>query len=1076
MGRETLQNTLVWMILILLPASLAAIETIENGIYEVHVQSQASGDASQFGSWNAVTDASHPAGAGRDLLFSGTGTVTNFSTLRIYRADGTTVDYTFGGRAGGVNLDPHLMSELPSPRAPAGEGRRTVWLIPEEGLRVVQDVLIAGDPQNPTVQNSAIYHTVSVENVGSSRARIGWRNLYDWTLNPAGGSQEDGPTNQLETLCDVPFAPETRNEFSHDPVAAGVVRVSLPGQGAEPDYEPFLSLSFDPGFRPDLPVTTPDEYAYVQWPLAFGSAFDYQIMPVNNLSDSAGLSWFGRDESRSRGIDPGSAVRFTQVLFAFPPEQCPRTGTCATVPHGLVGWWPFDAPETPAAERFQDMARNHDGIARFEPEAIAGKVGGAVRFDGNLDQIEVQDASDLDMPSGVDFSIDFWIRTTDTAGVDIVLEKRTFAPDAQGYQVFLFNGDVGLQLADGNGSSNCSFAPTSACTNYVSEAFVADGEWHLVAITVDRDNTQGVRFYLDGEAVGQGFNATVRSGSLANDGSLLIGAGDPDAPAAGDPLDGDLDELEIARRVLRPGEIRAIFEAGRGGKCKVSVDVPWDKALCEGENSVQAQVSVCNQQNRDARFVFDFAGLPVNPPGVPHRSLCDAPGPNQFVLLGAQPLTVAAGDCATTRVRILNPPAQTQGLASCYQVTAVDTVTGTAHTDFGFIPATNRVCCEPANPVVGVRPGEVIDVPFRIEDTGLGMAAFEVDLEVFGPDDGTPDGIRLVGAEPGEPITREVTFDASGRAEVTVQAELTEDFAPLTTYDVVLSSDFGGGERQFLASTSILPTTEACVQGLSGLCLNRERFEARVRWRTAEGDEGVGQAVPLTSDTGFYWFFEESNLELVVKVLDACGSSFDRFWVFAGGLTNVEVELTVVDTLTGEERVYFNPLGTPFQPIQDTDAFATCDAGGELRDAPDDFAGAPEVPSLDLAREIAQARRDFGLAEPVTELLLNDQRFQVEVQWATTQGTSGRGQGIPITSDTGYFWFFDETNVELVVKVLDVCVAPFDRFWVFAGGLTNVDVTLLVTDTLTGETKTYRNPQETPFQPIQDTNAFATCP
>jgi hypothetical protein len=64
--------------------------------------------------------------------------------------------------------------------------------------------------------------------------------------------------------------------------------------------------------------------------------------------------------------------------------------------------------------------------------------------------------------------------------------------------------------------------------------------------------------------------------------------------------------------------------------------------------------------------------------------------------------------------------------------------------------------------------------------------------------------------------------------------------------------------------------------------------------------------------------------------------------------------------------------------------------------------------------------------------------------------------------------------VETVVKVLDACSFN-QRFWVYAGGLTNVQVTLTVTDTVKGVVKTYTNPQGTAFQPIQDTNAFATC-
>ena len=79
-----------------------------------------------------------------------------------------------------------------------------------------------------------------------------------------------------------------------------------------------------------------------------------------------------------------------------------------------------------------------------------------------------------------------------------------------------------------------------------------------------------------------------------------------------------------------------------------------------------------------------------------------------------------------------------------------------------------------------------------------------------------------------------------------------------------------------------------------------------------------------------------------------------------------------------------------------------------------------------------------------------------------------------LTDETGYLWFFDAGNVEMVVKVLDACSLN-QRFWIFAGGLTNVQVTLTVTDTVKGAVKTYTNPQGTPFQPIQDTGAFATC-
>jgi hypothetical protein len=109
-----------------------------------------------------------------------------------------------------------------------------------------------------------------------------------------------------------------------------------------------------------------------------------------------------------------------------------------------------------------------------------------------------------------------------------------------------------------------------------------------------------------------------------------------------------------------------------------------------------------------------------------------------------------------------------------------------------------------------------------------------------------------------------------------------------------------------------------------------------------------------------------------------------------------------------------------------------------------------------------------------TALCLDGSRFKVEAMWKTPQGQTGSGQGVALTGDSGYFWFFDASNVEVVVKVLNGCPVN-NRFWVFAGGLTNVSAILTVTDTVTNTVQRYENTQGRAFQPIQDTEAFATC-
>ncbi len=116
--------------------------------------------------------------------------------------------------------------------------------------------------------------------------------------------------------------------------------------------------------------------------------------------------------------------------------------------------------------------------------------------------------------------------------------------------------------------------------------------------------------------------------------------------------------------------------------------------------------------------------------------------------------------------------------------------------------------------------------------------------------------------------------------------------------------------------------TGGCADNAETLCVNKERFQIRAHY-TAGTEEGEGTAVPFADESGSFWFFSPANIELDAKVLDGCALNH-RYWLFAAGLTNVEVELEVTDTKTGITKTYRNPSGHVFTTITDTAAFATC--------------------------------------------------------------------------------------------------------------------------------------------------------
>ncbi len=117
--------------------------------------------------------------------------------------------------------------------------------------------------------------------------------------------------------------------------------------------------------------------------------------------------------------------------------------------------------------------------------------------------------------------------------------------------------------------------------------------------------------------------------------------------------------------------------------------------------------------------------------------------------------------------------------------------------------------------------------------------------------------------------------------------------------------------------------TATCSPSSTALCLNNNRFRVTATFDTTTGQSGQAQVVKLTSETGYLWFFDSSNVEVVVKAINACSFN-NRYWVYSAGLTDVHVVMTVTDTLTGAVKTYTNPQGQAYLPKLDSSAFATC--------------------------------------------------------------------------------------------------------------------------------------------------------
>jgi hypothetical protein len=140
----------------------------------------------------------------------------------------------------------------------------------------------------------------------------------------------------------------------------------------------------------------------------------------------------------------------------------------------------------------------------------------------------------------------------------------------------------------------------------------------------------------------------------------------------------------------------------------------------------------------------------------------------------------------------------------------------------------------------------------------------------------------------------------------------------------LLATDLGGGgpEPTPVPTRGPAPTPTpppyGCYSNATQACLNNH-YTVWVRWSTTDGRSGNGNAIPVTGNTAYFWFFSSDNVELVVKVLD--GTSINgHTWCFYGALSNVHYWITVTDTVTGRYRVYENPQNT-MASVGDTAAF-----------------------------------------------------------------------------------------------------------------------------------------------------------
>lgn len=238
----------------------------------------------------------------------------------------------------------------------------------------------------------------------------------------------------------------------------------------------------------------------------------------------------------------------TGVLLLLPPRHgSAQTGAAAAAPaHAptldtdshLVGWWKLDETSGRSAADSSPPGRagTLEGALSFDSHSSPGRIGAALRLDGNNDCVRIAGFKGVTGPAPRTVAV--WIKTTAPAG-----EIVSWGENGPGkmWTLGFVRQHVGVTPKGGY--------------LYMKDA-IQDDTWHHVAVVVEPASPPNlhdhVTLFKDGEV------------ALIDDIGLLdlwpIETGDVLDVRIGRQFKGLIDELRIYDRALSANEVKALFK------------------------------------------------------------------------------------------------------------------------------------------------------------------------------------------------------------------------------------------------------------------------------------------------------------------------------------------------------------------------------------------------------------------------------------------------------------------------------------------------------------------------------------
>ena len=198
----------------------------------------------------------------------------------------------------------------------------------------------------------------------------------------------------------------------------------------------------------------------------------------------------------------------------------------------LVGWWKFD--EGSGTTAHDSSGNGNDGTLQGNPQWVAGKIGGALEFDGNGDYVDCGDSLAFNINTNI--TVACWIKVRQ-------LDKS--------WQAIVAQGDDSWRVHRSSSSNNIAWGTNGLSPKDITGSVnVNDGQWHHVAGVYDGAQKH---LYVDGN-----LDASSNSTGKINNSSYNVNIGE-NAQATGRYWDGLIDDVRVYNRALTQEEIQPVM-------------------------------------------------------------------------------------------------------------------------------------------------------------------------------------------------------------------------------------------------------------------------------------------------------------------------------------------------------------------------------------------------------------------------------------------------------------------------------------------------------------------------------------